>query len=140
MDAVKKPESIVLPKVENLSVSNESNADSRPFGKLIKKYHCYNHDLIYFIAIPLPLPNRKPIMEEMADNLKIMIDRRSAISPSNRTVTVKEDDDFNWHEGNMFVQNWIDCTPCYGFTYRLSDGTMGVLYNDGSTMTSVNYQ
>lgn len=79
-------------------------------------------------------------MEEMADNLKLMIDRRSAIPPNRITMTAAEDDNFSWHADNMFLQNWIDCTPCYGFTYRLSDGTMGVLYNDGSTMTSINYQ
>lgn len=79
-------------------------------------------------------------MEEMADNLKVMIDRRSAIPASRRTSTTAEDDDFTWDGENVFIQNWIDCTPCYGFAYRLSDGTMGVLYNDGSTMTSVNEQ
>ncbi|KAI7879550.1 kinase-like domain-containing protein [Mucor mucedo] len=108
----------VLPKVEKLSVNADEPAKT--------------------FAIPLPLPGRKPIMEEMAGNLKVMIDRRSAIPASRRTLTAAEDDDFTWHGNNVFVQNWIDCTPCYGFAYRFSDGTMGVLYNDGSTMTSVN--
>lgn len=98
--------------------------------------HLYKHT----IAVPSPVINRNPIMEEMAGNLKVMIDRRSDILPSQRTNRITENNDFNWCKGNVFVQNWIDCTPCYGFTYRLSDGTMGVLYNDGSTMTSVDNQ
>ncbi|KAI8061310.1 kinase-like domain-containing protein [Thamnidium elegans] len=117
-----KPIHVDLPKVETLKVTRKLDYDTRPF------------------AVPLPLPTRKPIMEEMADNLKVMIDRGAALPASRRTEYAKKDDDFEWYSGNIFVQNWMDCTECYGFLYRLSDGTMGVLYNDMSTMTSMNFE
>ncbi|GAA5806037.1 hypothetical protein HPULCUR_011565 [Helicostylum pulchrum] len=117
-----KPQHADLPKVETLKVTRNPNVYTRPF------------------AVPLPLPTRKPIMEEMADNLKVMIDRGIALPASQRTEYAKKEDDFEWYSGNIFVQNWMDCTACYGFLYRLSDGTMGVLYNDMSTMTSMNFE
>jgi hypothetical protein len=87
--------------------------------------------------MPLPLPNRKPIMVEMADNLNIMIERVGAIPKEKRDEITEDDPKFKWTEDNIFVSNWIDCTSRYGFSYRLSDGTLGLLYNDGSTITTV---
>lgn len=91
----------------------------------------------FFLAVPLPVTNRKSEMEEMTDNLEIMIERGNALPSHQRTEVVQEDNDFEWYSGNIFVQNWIDCTRKYGFSYRFTDGTMGFLYNDKSTMTSV---
>lgn len=76
-------------------------------------------------------------MEETADNLGIMIDRVKAIPKERRTESIEEDIDSQWSDNNVFVSNWIDCTERYGFSYRLSDGTMGILYNDQSTITTV---
>jgi hypothetical protein len=76
-------------------------------------------------------------MEEMADNLKIMMNRAAAIPKDKLSENVKEDKDFKWNSDNVFVANWVDCTARYGFSYRLSDCTLGILCNDGSTITTV---
>ncbi|CAO3632055.1 unnamed protein product [Mucor hiemalis] len=110
-------DNVQLPKVERLKVK-VSSIDSRPF------------------ATPLPLPNRKPVMEEMADNLKIMMERSAAIPENRRATDVKEITNFEWHAGNVYVQNWVDGSSHYGFSYRLSDGTLGLLFNDGTTLTT----
>lgn len=88
------------------------------------------------IAVPTALPNRRPVMEEMADNLKIMFERSSAFPKERRFDEVPEDQDFEWTNGNVFIETWVDCSKHYGFAYCLSDGTIGMLYNDGSTITS----
>lgn len=112
-----EPSPAQQPKIEPLKVK-PSSLDSRPF------------------ATPLPLPNRKPVMEEMADNLKIMMERSAAIPENRRSTNVQEIPDFEWHAGNVYVQNWVDGSSHYGFSYRLSDGTLGLLFNDGTTLTT----
>lgn len=72
----------------------------------------------------------------MADNLKIMMERSAAIPENRRAINVKEIADFEWHAGNVYVQNWVDGSSHYGFSYRLSDGTLGFLFNDGTTLTT----
>lgn len=88
--------------------------------------------------MPTALPNRKPLMEEMVDNLRIMIKRTEPLSKSKQYigVTVEENKDFKWGHDNIFIETWVDCSKSYGFAYCLSDGTHGFLYNDGSTITS----
>ncbi|KAI8970077.1 kinase-like domain-containing protein [Mycotypha africana] len=93
-------------------------------------------------AIPNPLPHRRPMMEEMAGNLKTMMHRVESLISINQhkpTSSLKEDvEDFHWGLHNCFIETWVDCSKHYGFAYGLSDGTLGFLYNDGSTMTSYN--
>lgn len=72
----------------------------------------------------------------MADNLKIMMERSAAIPENRRATDVKEITNFEWHAGNVYVQNWVDGSSHYGFSYRLSDGTLGLLFNDGTTLTT----
>ncbi|KAG1054715.1 hypothetical protein G6F43_003292 [Rhizopus delemar] len=81
---------------------------------------------------------KKPIMEEMAENLKIMLERRREKS----VLCEKEIEGYRgrgklgWGVGNVFIQSWLDSSKKYGFCYCLSDNTLGALYNDGSTLTT----
>ncbi|KAG1107395.1 hypothetical protein G6F42_016380 [Rhizopus arrhizus] len=85
-------------------------------------------------AIPTALPSRRPMMEQMEDNIKIMIGRSESVQKENRT-RAQQCPDFQWSTNNLFIETWVDCSKHYGFAYRLSDGTLGFLYNDGSVLT-----
>ncbi|GAN04909.1 protein serine/threonine kinase [Mucor ambiguus] len=91
------------------------------------------HDIQGF-AIPQALPIRRPMMEQMEDNIKIMIGRSESMQMENRT-RAQQCPDFQWSISNLFIETWVDCSKHYGFAYRLSDGTLGFLYNDGSVLT-----
>lgn len=73
-------------------------------------------------------------MEQMEDNIKIMIGRSKTITKEKRTIA-RQNQGFQWSTNNLFVETWVDCSKHYGFAYRLSDGTLGFLYNDGSILT-----
>lgn len=66
------------------------------------------------------------------------MERAAAIPERRRSTHVKEIKDFEWHAGNVYVQNWVDGSAQYGLSYRLSDGTLGLLFNDGTTLTTTN--
>lgn len=74
------------------------------------------------------------MMEQMEDNIKVMIGRSKTVKKENQTAA-PENLDFQWTTSNVFVETWVDCSKHYGFAYRLSDGTLGFLYNDGSVLT-----
>ncbi|KAI8380765.1 kinase-like domain-containing protein [Blakeslea trispora] len=88
-------------------------------------------------AVPTALPNRKPMMEEMADNLNVMIYRTCSSQQQDRSEILKQDEEFEWSRNNVFLQTWVDFSSSYGFAYRLSDSTYGCLFNDGSTLTTI---
>ncbi|CAO3658419.1 unnamed protein product [Rhizopus stolonifer] len=81
---------------------------------------------------------KKPIMEEMAENLKIMLDRKETkgVLKENEMEGYRGRRKLGWENGNAFVISWLDATKTYGFCYSLSDGTLGVLYPDRSTLTT----
>ena len=39
-------------------------------------------------------------------------------------------------ENNIFVEKWVDYSCKYGLSYILSDGTVGVYFNDNTKMTT----
>ncbi|CEP11079.1 hypothetical protein [Parasitella parasitica] len=85
-------------------------------------------------AIPTALPIRRPLMEQMEENIKIMIARSESVLKENRSEA-KPNVDFQWLPSNLFIETWVDCSKHYGFAYRLSDGTLGFLFNDGSVLS-----
>ncbi|KAL9539591.1 hypothetical protein MBANPS3_010176 [Mucor bainieri] len=85
-------------------------------------------------AIPTALPSRRPMMELMEDNLSNLIGRSESVKMEDRT-TAQQCPEFQWTIGNLFIETWVDCSKHYGFAYRLSDGTLGFLYNDGTVLT-----
>ncbi|KAI8641306.1 hypothetical protein BD408DRAFT_418302 [Parasitella parasitica] len=85
-------------------------------------------------AIPTALPVRRPMMEQMEDNIKVMVGRSESVMKENRTEA-KPNADFQWSPSNLFIETWVDCSKHYGFAYRLSDGTLGFLFNDGSVLS-----
>ncbi|CAO3658664.1 unnamed protein product [Rhizopus microsporus] len=80
---------------------------------------------------------RKPIIEEMAEKLKIMIERKEIRPvPNKNEIESYKEGKIEWNRGNVFIKSWLDGSKRYGFCYCLSDDTLGVLYNDGSTLTT----
>ncbi|KAI9469947.1 MAG: kinase-like domain-containing protein [Benjaminiella poitrasii] len=78
---------------------------------------------------------KRPVIEDMVSKLEYMINRISAIPSELRAKVPRTDQDFNWGKQNIFINSWVDCSKTYGFAYGLSDGTLGFLFNDGSTLT-----
>ncbi|OBZ91180.1 Serine/threonine-protein kinase plo1 [Choanephora cucurbitarum] len=119
-DAKKKPDEDLFKAFSSLSSFTDQTKDKHtPF------------------AVPTALPSRKPMMEEMADNLKVMIHRTSSGQQQRRNENPKQDKEFQWNHHNVFLQTWVDFSSSYGFAYRLSDSTYGCLFNDGSTLTTI---
>ncbi|CEG80721.1 hypothetical protein RMATCC62417_15017 [Rhizopus microsporus] len=80
---------------------------------------------------------RKPIIEEMAEKLKIMIERKEIRPvPNKNEIESYKEGKLEWNRGNVFIKSWLDGSKRYGFCYCLSDDTLGALYNDGSTLTT----
>lgn len=80
---------------------------------------------------------RKPIIEEMAEKLKIMIERKEIRPvPNKNEIESYKEGKIEWNRGNVFIKSWLDGSKRYGFCYCLSDDTLGALYNDGSTLTT----
>jgi polo-like kinase 1 len=42
-----------------------------------------------------------------------------------------------WTRHNAFVDRWIDYTAKYGLGYSISGGDMAVLFNDATTLSTV---
>lgn len=126
----------IRPPTSLKSTQQSVKYDSQGFGKFCIARHVMLRLLIalYLIAIPTALPSRRPMMEQMEDNIKIMIGRSESVQKENRT-RAQQCPDFQWSTNNLFIETWVDCSKHYGFAYRLSDGTLGFLYNDGSVLT-----
>lgn len=124
------------PPISLDSTQQSAKYDSQGFGKFCVARQAMSNCSIecVLIAIPTALPNRRPMMEQMEDNIKIMIGRSESVQMEGRT-RAQQCPDFQWSIGNLFIETWVDCSKHYGFAYRLSDGTLGFLFNDGSVLT-----
>ncbi|KAI8993517.1 kinase-like domain-containing protein [Pilobolus umbonatus] len=86
---------------------------------------------------PVKEAAKKPVIDQMAENIKIWLDKYYL---KDRKDRVKIEDyktiTPGWSSQNVFVQNWVDYSDKYGLAYSLTDGTVGVSFNDSTTLTT----
>ncbi|KAI9260246.1 hypothetical protein BY458DRAFT_534825 [Sporodiniella umbellata] len=77
-------------------------------------------------------------MEEITKYLRMMLNRKGMKSTlaENERVGYRGKGSLDWGYDNVFIQSWLDGTEKYGFCYCLSDDTLGMLFNDRSTLTT----
>ena len=141
------PDSLPCSALNTAPVFNDVPPTSESRGLAVKKSHPVvkipatakvNQSSGFANFSPLFSPSKLlgsffPVKKNFLDQVISSLDAWLAVS--NKKLNIQENDSYeDFKVAPVYVSKWVDYTNKFGFGFQMSDGSVGVLFNDNTTI------